>query len=314
MIGSGLKKLAAENDMKVSNGVAYGNLRGYAATMCEGAGWKQISFSVSIPDAAQRGMFLDTINTVDFQKTYCIRQLSISTKFIVADFLDNPGTMKKIRAFLDWIVPLLDQYCATKADICLECGTQATDGCWKLINGVAYYLHNTCAENVRNQIIGENEMRKQEDEGSYGAGFVGAILGAVIGAVVWAVVLNMGFVASVVGLLIGFLAEKGYTLLHGKQGKGKIVILIIAVVAGVVIGTFGADVLTIVSMIGSGETYLTYGDIPAFLIMLLKEDAEYAGAVGYNILLGLLFAGIGVFALLRKTGKEVADTKIVDLK
>ena len=75
-----------------------------------------------------------------------------------------------------------------------------------------------------------------------------------------------------------------------------------------------ADVLTIVSMIGSGETYLTYGDIPAFLIMLLKEDAEYAGAVGYNILLGLLFAGIGVFALLRKTGKEVAGTEVVDLK
>ena len=36
MIGSGLKKLASENGMKVARGVAYGALRGYAATLSEG--------------------------------------------------------------------------------------------------------------------------------------------------------------------------------------------------------------------------------------------------------------------------------------
>ena len=142
---------------------------------------------------------------------------------------------------------------------------------------------------------------------------MGALIGAALGAVVWAIVLNMGYVASIVGLLIGFLAEKGYTLLHGKKGKGKVAILIVAVVAGVVLGTFGSDVFTLVSMIGSGETYLTYGDIPQFLIMLLREDPEYTSAVVSNILMGLLFAGLGVFALLRRAGNEVADMKFIDL-
>ena len=32
-----------------------------------------------------------------------------------------------------------------------------------------------------------------------------------------------------------------------------------------------------------------------------------------NVLMGLLFAGIGVFSLLRKTGKAVSGTKVVDL-
>jgi hypothetical protein len=30
--------------------------------------------------------------------------------------------------------------------------------------------------------------------------------------------------------------------------------------------------------------------------------------------MGLLFAGLGVFALLRKTGKEAAGTKVIELE
>lgn len=313
MIGSGLKKLAAENGMKVSKGVAYGSLRGYAATMSEGAGWKQISFSLAFPDAAQRGLFIDAVHSVDVKKAYRVTQFNITSKFISVQFFDNPGTMKKITEFLDWLIPLFDQYGATKVGICPECGGQITGGCWKLIDGVAHYMHPTCAENVRTQVAGENEDRKQNAEGSYGTGFLGALLGAGIGAVVWALVLLAGYVASLVGLLIGFLAEKGYNLLHGKKGKGKVAILIVAIVAGVVLGTFGAEAISLASYINSGDVYLTYSDIPGALLMLLMEEPEFASAIGSNILMGLLFAGIGVFALLRRAGNEVADMKFVDL-
>lgn len=314
MIGSGLKKLAAEYGMKVSNGVAYGSLRGYAATFSEGAGYKQIAFSVSFQDPAQRTLFTDAVNAVDTEKLYRVLRVGISPRNVQVVFHDNPGTMKKIRGFLDWFIPLLDQHLATKVDICSECGTQITGGCWKLIDGIAHHMHETCGEKVRSQIDGENETRKQEAEGSYGLGLVGALAGAAIGAVLWALVLNMGYVASIVGLVIGFLAEKGYNLLHGKQGKGKVVILIVAVVFGVLLGTFGADVFTLVSMIREGETYLTYGEIPEFLMTLLAEEPEYRSATISNGLMGLLFAGLGVFALLRKASKAVADTKFVDLK
>ena len=313
MIGSGLKKLAAEHNMKVSNGVAYGNLRGYAATLSEGAGWKKIAFSTMFPDAAQKGLFIEAVNTVDTQKIYRVRHLGITPKGIVVDFLDNPGTMKKMREFLDWFVPMLAQYGATQADICVECGTQLTDRCWELIDGIAHCMHNTCAEKVSREIADNNETRKEEALGSYGTGLVGALIGATIGAVLWAIVLNLGYVASIVGLVIGFLAEKGYNLLRGKQGKGKIAILIVSIIFGVVVGTFAADVFTLASMINNGEILLTYGDIPRMLMTLLAEDAEYVSAVTSNILMGLLFAGIGVFALLRKAGKEVADTKVIDL-
>ncbi len=314
MIGSGLKKLASEHGMQVSNGVAYGSLRGYATTMSEGTGYKAISFSLTFPDPAQKALLLDAVSVVDVQKEYRVQQLQVMPKTIQVTFFDNPGTMKKISAFLDWFIPLLDQHAATKADICAECGMQVSGGSWKLINGVAHYMHQSCGEKVRGQITEGNEQRKQEATGSYVSGTVGALLGAAVGAILWALVLNLGYVASIVGLAIGFLAEKGYNLLKGKQGKAKVAILAIAVIVGVLLGTFAADAFTLISMINEGEAYLTYGEIPAFLMELLAQEPEYQSAVISNILMGLLFAALGVFALLRKTSKAVADKSFIDLK
>lgn len=313
MIGQGLKKLAAENGMGVSNGVAYGNLRGYAVTMFEGSGYKQIVFSTQFADPAQKEAFTQAVGKVNIQRQYRVQQLGIALRNISVVFQDTVGTMKKIRGFLDWFLPLLEQHSAAKWDICPECGAQVTNGCWKLVDGIAYYMHETCAEKVRVEIAADNENRKQEAPGSYVTGFVGAFLGAVLGAILWAIVLNAGFVASVVGLAIGWLAEKGYRLFQGKQGKGKIAILILVIIMGVMLGTFGADAIYLAGMVSEGALY-TYSEIPLVITYLLANDNEYLIASLGNILMGLLFAGIGVFALLKKAGKEVADTKFIDLK
>ena len=314
MIGSGLKKFAVENGLRVAKGVAYGNLRGFAATLSEGSGYKQIVITTKFANPNKLQELQAAVNQKNIAREYRVQRLDFGVDGIRIVFGDTVGTMKKIAAFVDWFFPMLHVYGVQGAELCGECGGQLTGGCWKLINGVAYHMHESCAEHVRGQIASDNESRKLESEGSYVTGLFGALLGAAIGAVVWALVLNAGYVASLVGLLIGWLAEKGYNLLKGKQSKGKVVILAVAVVLGVVMGTFAADVMTLVQLINETEgMMLTYGDIPQFLLMLLQEDAEYAAAVATNIGTGLLFAGLGVFALLRKTGAEVADQKFVDL-
>lgn len=314
MIGSGLKKFAVENGLRVAKGVAYGNLRGFAATLSEGSGYKQIVITTKFADPNKLQELQAAVNQKNIAREYRVQRLDFGVDGIRIVFGDTVGTMKKIAAFVDWFFPMLHVYGVQDAELCGECGGQLTGGCWKLINGVAYHMHESCAEHVRGQIASDNESRKLESEGSYVTGLFGALLGAAIGAVVWALVLNAGYVASLVGLLIGWLAEKGYNLLKGKQSKGKVVILAVAVVLGVVMGTFAADVMTLVQLINETEgMMMTYGDIPQFLLMLLQEDAEYAAAVATNIGTGLLFAGLGVFALLRKTGAEVADQKFVDL-
>lgn len=312
MIGSGLKKLAQENGMKVAHGVAYGSLQGYAATLCEGSGYKQIVFStqVSAPDA-----LLNEVNQVKIQRIYRVQSLNVAADTIQIVFVDNPGTMKKIREFVEWFIPLLRKYGATGANICGECGGETTNGRWMLINGVACCMHDACAQKVRREVAESEEVQKLERTGSYASGTVGAFLGSVLGAVVWAIVLSLGYMASLVGLLIGWLSEKGYNLLKGKQGKGKIAILIIAIIFGVLLGTFAADAFTIIGMINDGSLYgLSYLDIPVFIVMLMVEDSEYLiGTLG-NIVLGLVFAALGVYSLLKKAGNAVSGTKIIDLE
>ena len=155
---------------------------------------------------------------------------------------------------------------------------------------------------------------QEEDTGSYARGLLGALLGAIVGALVWALVLNLGYIAAIVGCIIGWLAERGYRLLHGKKGKGKIVILILSVLLGVLLGTFAADAFTLMKMISGGELPgWTYGEIPTMLSILLTEDSEFLRATLSDLGLGLLFAYMGAFALLHRSSKEVATTKVQKL-
>jgi hypothetical protein len=233
---------------------------------------------------------------------------------ITVIFQDTIGTMKKIEAFMEWFFPLLTQHGASRFNVCAECGTEAIGGSWYLINGIAYYFHETCAAAVVQTVSDEQTQRRQEDHGSYVTGAVGAFIGAALGAVVWALVLYSGYIAALVGLLIGWLAERGYTLLKGKQGKGKVVILILAVIFGVVVGTMAPDVVYLVQMINDGGLPgFGYGDIPYLLVVLLQADAEYLRGTLSNIGIGMLMAALGVFGLLHKAGKETADIKVKKL-
>lgn len=315
MIGSALKKMAKENGMQVAHGVAYGAYRGFALTMSEGAGWKALEFATRLEDPTAADVLKRKLNEVDMKRTYRVQDLVIAPRSIAVIFHDNPGTMKKIQIFLDWFMPLLEESGATKINICNECGTEtAESGSWVLIDGVAHHMHAACKEKVKRELAAEEQERIEEDTGSYLSGALGAVGGAVIGAIVWAAVLLMGYVASIVGLLIGFLAEKGYTLARGKRGKGKIAILIIAIILGVILGTLGADVIDLAMAIGSGELPdFAYGDILPFILFLLAEDAEYMTSVLSNCGMGLLFAALGVFGILKKTKKEVTGIRVIDL-
>lgn len=315
MIGSAYKKLAAEYGMKVDCGVAYGSMQGFATTLCEGSGWKRIVFSTMFPDPVQKTMFMDAIQAVNVQKEYRVANISVTPDGILVDFMDNPGTMGKIRAFLAWFLPLLQQHQASPWNVCPVCGCEVTTGKWMLKNGAASYMHDSCADKAVRDVEGDNERRKQEDEGTYFKGAVGATIGALLGAVVWAIVLLIGYVASIVGLLIGWLANKGYDLLHGKKAKGKVAILIVAVILGVVFGTLGAEAVDCAIEISQyPEAGLTYADIPAVILVTLLENPEYGAYLVKSIGMGLLFAALGVYWFVIRAAKEVSDEKIVELK
>lgn len=315
MIGFALKKLAKTHSIKISDGIAYGSMMGYATTLSEGSGWKRIDIATTFPEQEKLLALREEIAPVNLKKEYRVQNLVFSDKCTTVVFLDNPGTMKKLEAFIAWFYPLLEKYGATKADICLQCGETITDGSWYKINNVGLRFHDACANAVQEELEQEVKAQPQEDTGSYMQGFLGALIGSVLGSLVWALVLYLGYVAALVGLLIGWLSNKGYDLLHGKQGKGKIAILIFALILGVVLGTFIPDVIYLTELINAGE-FPGYRllDIPALIVDTFIWDAEYQSAILSNIGVGLLFAGLGAFALIRNTSRQITGTKIKKLR
>ncbi len=310
MIASGLKKLAKEYGMTVAAGVAYGNMGGFAATLSEGSGYKRIVFATHFRDAAHKEGLMAEMEHKNVRKEFRVLRLAVNTNCITVEFHDTIGTMKKIRSFLTWFLPQLQRWDASPWNSCPQCGMAVENGHWALVDGTAYYLHEACGRKLEGEIAQYNTNRKEEAAGSYLSGAVGAILGAVLGAVAWAVVLMLGYVAAIVGFLIGWLAEKGYRLLKGKEGKGKIAILIVAIILGVILGTLFAEGVTVAQMISSGELYgFQFADIPLIILVTLSENPEYLTSLGGNVLLGLLFAALGVWTILRKAGQDVADVK-----
>lgn len=313
MIGSGLKKLAKEYGMSISHGVAYGAVDGFAATFSEGAGYKRIVVSTVISDPVKQTTLQQRFAGRNLLKEYRIQNLEFTSKFIQVDFQDNPGTMKLLRAFLQELLPALRESGAAGAEICSECGAPVAQGGWRLVNGTAFRLHDPCAQRLLRQVQAQQESLDLEKKESYLTGAVGGLLGAALGGVVWAIVLKLGYVASIVGFLIAFLSVTGYDLCRGKQGKGKLWILLLSVAVGVVLGNLGAYVWELAGMISSGELAgWDYSEIPV-LLKLLFSDSEFVGDVTGDILLGLVYAALGAWGIVFKTKKQVESFQMIEL-
>jgi hypothetical protein len=252
------------------------------------------------------------VNEVDTNRKFRVSSMVFGSRWINVVFTDTVGTMKKIEEFIQWFYPLLGEIGVAGAHICAECGADVSAGGWYMVGGAAYHLHESCAETIAKEFEKDDRERKEADTGSYSTGFLGAFIGAALGAVVWAVVLAAGYMASLVGLLIGWLADKGYNLLHGKQGKGKVVILIAVIIAAVLLGTFAGYIILFSNIFASEN--LTFVELVDTLILNIEETPGFAGEVVINILVGMLFAGLGVFGLLKRTSAQVSSEKIKKLK
>jgi len=307
MILYGLKKFSKEHQMKIDQGRAYGAFRGYAVSLYEGSGWKALDITCLIPEEEREQELRDILASVDLRKSYRVISLEIKETGVYIRFHDNPGTMKKMLAFIDWFFPLLDQSGATGADICTQCGTKISDDTWYNIGGTAYHMHKSCSERLERLESEKGTLDDEERPTSYLSGTMGAFLGAMLGAVLWGVVYYIGYVASIVGFVIGILASKGYDLMRGRQSRKKLIILVLVSMIAVIFGTLGAYTYELVNLINSGNLAgYSYADIP-WMMQVILQDVETLKLIVYDIGLGLLFAFLGLSIVLHKVNYENKD-------
>ncbi len=146
----------------------------------------------------------------------------------------------------------------------------------------------------------------EEKQGSVLTGLVGAVLGALLGAVAWAAVaILLDIIAGLLGLLIGFLASKGYDLFKGRTGKAKLVCVILAVIIGVVAGT-GATYGWIIHAQYVEDFGRFAGSNSVFALTeqqyfeRILSDGDVTAEIVKNLGLGLLFAGLGCMDMFKE--------------
>lgn len=154
-----------------------------------------------------------------------------------------------------------------------------------------------------------------EKKGSIVGGIVGALIGAAIGAVLWAVVGMLGYIASIIGFVIAFLASKGYDLLKGRQGLIKMIALIVCVVLAVCAGTLGTAVWQIHDEYTTQLSELSdiekkHYDIMSeseFMVSILSEKEVQTGLIKDSAM-GLLFGILGSFGLIASAKNSKKQT------
>lgn len=311
MIGADSINLAAEYGFKVSNGVAYGDMCGYAAALSDVSEGKMLVISTAFPREEEKRLLEDELNGSNLQETYCVSNLKLLDSRIEITFAAEAGAAGGIKEFADFFFPLLDKYGASGINVCPLCGEALNEnGSWKLVDGIALHLHDGCAENMRRTAL----AAAQGESGTLGKGILGAMTGSLISAIPWAIVGYLGYFASIFGLVTGLLTKKFYELFHGRNGKGKVAVIVICALIGVALGCFGADAIELAVGISKGYySGITVGQIPAFILWSLIYIPEYRSEAIRYLCYGIGFAIIGMFDVLRGIKQEAKGSDIIDL-
>lgn len=304
MVATGLKKFAAEAGLKVQNGLAFGVYHGYMMTLQEGGGWKSAAFAARVPVNAARAELQAFLDDKATRKQYRIQKAEFTDNAVVITFVDNPGTLKRMLPFLELFCGMLAERQIPGAECCSECGLEfgTQEAATVELGGVVYPMHEQCAGAVGRQL--EQAYEEAASEGSVASGLLGALIGGLLGAVVWAIAYYFGWFVAWIGFLIAIAASKGYDLLHGRQTKAKAVIVLIVTLLAVIVGQYAALVVVVMqefaadpSLAGMGLTVL---DGIIFVLALIVSDAQVMSTFLLDLLLGLIFAALGVWSTVRQ--------------
>ena len=149
-------------------------------------------------------------------------------------FLKKRDGIERISAYLDAMLPRLDAIGLDAAGCCAQCGKPLGEDCETILfNEMLLPVHNGCIYELQDAV---DRVNSQPKSGSVLLGTVGAVLGAVVGAIPWAIVFMLGYIAGICGFLIGWLANFGYGLLHGKKSRARIAVILVALVIGIGVG------------------------------------------------------------------------------
>lgn len=133
-------------------------------------------------------------------------------------------------------------------------------------------------------------------------GLVGACIGAVIGGISIILLSQLGYIASVSGLILAVCTLKGYELLGGGLSKkGIAVSIILMLVTPYLADRIDWAIVLTQQWVDYG---VTFGESFALIPELVAEGAIEQGEYIKNLLMIYGFAVLGAFSTLKNTFKK----------
>ena len=171
-----------------------------------------------------------------------------------------------------------------------------------MVGGTAVEICDSCAARLLT-LEREGVTEQKGRGGSYLTGALGAASGAVIGAILWILVARLGFVSSLVGLVMALLAKTGYEMLNGRKGRGKAAIIAMMVFLGVVGAVFTFYPIELREALGP-ELPLSFW-LQTVLVGFVS-DSELFWLIMKDLGIGLLFALLGSYGIVSGVLKEAS--------
>ncbi|GAA4829577.1 hypothetical protein [Algivirga pacifica] len=296
MIFPKAKKIARELGWhKTKNGV-FGLYKEYLFEITDASIWSSPQHklvTISFEELPEEKRFAISENLHLHKKELKFTAYDVRQNGIVVQFIENFRYTKIATVYhlMDHIVSLLNEYEVPTHKDCQSCHSTSQLGFYEVENG-GMHLCKTCftkhEKHIDLAIQATNQKRK-----NYLSGSVGAALFSIIGIIAWVfVAVYLGYLASAMSIVIGYLALKGYDYFKGKQGNLTKYIIVSINIGSIVI----ANLLTVLGILMNEGFQLTEA-IEIFQMNSEVQNLLYSN-LGLSFVLAF-FVWVSFFVSLR---------------
>lgn len=299
MAGKGLVYYAQEHNLTVLKDKVYGFYRNYLVTVGEKG--KGIKYYTAV--FAQNENVRDCLaELMELKQIKGVQSVAPAYRGVTVTYAENAGKWDITEKVGDTIVSKLAEKGVNGAGYCPCCGEKAETGTTVEIFGNVYIVHENCLLDIEE--ANERAKAEAENKGSILFGFIGAFIGALVGIIPWMLVDIAGYFSAWLGLLAATCSKFGYEKLKGKNTYFKSIAVAISTVIAVIIETL--TVYTLQIMDAFSCDFMEALDLN---IRNLLFNGEYLGNVILNLVLALVFAGIGVAVAISNINSELPGNK-----
>ena len=245
--------------------------------------------SLMVSVSAQRPENLLAKEEVDqFKKDNKMVQGLVQNGNVLTMSLKNTINQNKLQGNLSDALQALVHFLSTGGfqNCCQACGkTGETNPCY--FSGRYLHLCSDCFTALQKNETMNQERKKSKNENLIG-GMAGALIGSLLGVACILILKQLGYVASISGVVMAFCTLKGYELLGGKLTKKGIIISIVLMLVMTFIGDWVDWAILITREVGT-DFVTAFRVFPMFLQNQMIESTVYWG----NLVLLYVFLLIG---------------------